>query len=198
MNSNISLGRHARMTTLFPTTRASAPYVPLSKNGNPRSTAIARMSNQGEDDSNRVLAFFQDRFETADSLEIRLDATLAMCHVLARFLAFDMTLPKKDIPGFELVDIIMVLDTFTSAIVLAILWTMVGLITRVFEQTQATNRVLLTTALVAPIWLGLEISLGWPPEGVGEHAAAMTTIALGSLGLFGTMSLGRVISTFLR
>ena len=64
--------------------------------------------------------------EQVDPLEIRLDATLLAIYVLCRFLFYDVTTGVKQSPGWELQDVIMLLQTFSSAIVLAGLWTLVG------------------------------------------------------------------------
>ncbi|KAI2506768.1 hypothetical protein MHU86_7663 [Fragilaria crotonensis] len=105
--------------------------------------------------------FWKSRLESADPVEIRLDATLAACHSLARYLAYDMSLPPKAIPGFEVADIVMLVNTFTSALVLAMIWTLVGLGTRLFEaatqEMQSWSRLALTTLVAGPLWLILEL-----------------------------------------
>jgi hypothetical protein len=137
--------------------------------------------------------FWKTRWEAADEQEIRLDATLTACHTLARFLAYDITLPPKALPGMELTDIVMLVDTFTSALVLAIIWTVAGLLTRLFEDSQNWSRLLQTTAMAAPLWLLLELTLGWPAA-AGDGPARFL---VGSLGLLATMGLGRIVSSFL-
>lgn len=141
--------------------------------------------------------FWKSRLESADPVEIRLDATLAACHSLARYLAYDMSLPPKAIPGFEVTDIIMLVDTFTSALVLSILWTLVGLGTRLFEATQelqSWSRLALTTLVAGPLWLILELLFQWPAVSEGN---APVRIIVGSLGLFATMGLGRIVSSLM-
>jgi len=137
--------------------------------------------------------FWKTRWEAADKQEIRLDATLTACHTLARFLAYDITLPPKALPGMELTDIVMLVDTFTSALVLAIIWTVAGLLTRLFEDSQNWSRLLQTTAMAAPLWLLLELTLGWPAAARDGPARFL----VGSLGLLATMGLGRIVSSFL-
>jgi hypothetical protein len=148
------------------------------------------MSSSNDDEESN---FWKDRIEAADPLEVRLDATLAMCHTLARFLSYDMTLTPKETPQLEVADLVMLVDTFTSALVLALFWTVAGLVTKLFEDAQSWSRLTLTALLAAPIWLGVEIALGWPAAGAGgplyEH------ILVGSVGIWGTMCLGRVVSS---
>jgi hypothetical protein len=143
-----------------------------------------------EDEEDQDLEFIFERWEKADPLEIRLDATLAACLVLARFLVYDTTLPKKTIPGFEIEDIIMLVNVFSSATVLAILWTMAGLVTGVFEDRGFDPlRLISTSALAGPLWLAIEIFFGWPPAGVADPTAdAATTIIVGCIGLCATTS----------
>ena len=107
--------------------------------------------------------FWMDRWEAADKLEIRLDATVVSCHTLARFLSYDMTLPPKDVPGFEVADIVMIVDTFTSAVVLSLCWILAGLWSRIFEkEADDWGTLIQTTVLAAPPWLLLELLFGWP------------------------------------
>ena len=142
--------------------------------------------------------FWKSRLESADPVEIRLDATLAACHSLARYLAYDMSLPPKAIPGFEVSDIIMLVNTFTSALVLAMIWTLAGLGTRLFEaatqEMQIWSRLALTTLVAGPLWLILELLFQWPAVSDGN---APLRIIVGSLGLFATMGLGRIVSSLI-
>lgn len=141
--------------------------------------------------------FWKNRLESADPLEVRLDATLAACHSLARYLAYDMSLPPKSIPGLEVIDIIMLINTFTSALVLSMIWTVVGLVTRLFEatlDTQNWSRLVLTAVVSGPIWLILETALEWPAVSAGD---APERIIVGSLGLLATMGLGRIVSSLM-
>jgi len=145
--------------------------------------------------SNDESGFWNDRWEAADKMEIRLDATLVSIHTLARFLAYDVSLPIKEQPGFEIEDIVMLLDTFTSAAVLALLWTVGGLVIGLFEEIE-TNRqkvgmILATAVLAAPPWLLLEIVLGWP----ASDGSGLERVVLGTLGLFATMVLARFVSS---
>lgn len=163
-------------TTIIPSVVAPTKLSPL------------HMASEHDED------FWTKRWEAADQLEIRLDVTLVSCHCLARFLTYDMTLPPKATPAMEVTDVISVIDTFTSALILATLWTAAGLVTRLFEDTTNWSRLLQTTALAAPLWLCLELVLGWPAAGSGWTER----IILGALGLLATMSLGRLVPTFLR
>lgn len=147
-------------------------------------------NNENHEDSSN---FLMNRWKAADTLEIRLDATVAMCHTLARFLSYDMTLTPKETPSWEVADIVMLINTFTSALVLALFWTVAGLITNLFEASDKTDwsKVTLTALLAAPSWLFLELMLGWP----AAEGAADERILLGTLGVWGTMCLGRVVSS---
>ena len=142
-------------------------------------------------------SFWKSRWDAANTLEIRLDATVLACFVLSRFLIHDMSLPPKQVPGFEVQDIIMLLHTFSSAAVLAIFWTMVGLGTGLWQETNDTkNWIALvgTTGLVAPAWLVAEHALGWSMD----MTDGWQSIVVGSLGLFTTMSLSRFVPQILR
>ena len=78
--------------------------------------------------------------EQIDPLEIRLDATLLAIYVLCRFLFYDITTGAKQTPRWELHDAIMVLQTFSSAIVLSGLWTMMGVFgTGIFQYGNNDN-----------------------------------------------------------
>ena len=144
-------------------------------------------------------------------MEIRLDATLVAIHVLGRFLIYDLALPKKDIPKFEIPDVIAILNTFSSAGFLAILWTIVGLfVTGIFFEEIANEdglggnevldfvRLASTALLVTPVWIVAEIAFHWPPTGVGGNDVdIINAIILGFLGLLVTMSVGRVVNRYL-
>lgn len=153
---------------------------------------LLRLQNGKDDnDGSWVLA----RWKAADKLEIRLDATVVSCHTLARFLSYDMTLPPKDVPGFEIVDIVMILNTFTSAVVISLFWILAGLLTEIFEKDADDWGALFQTAfLAAPPWLILELLLGWP----AADGAVIERILLGTLGLMATMSLSRAVAPYLR
>jgi hypothetical protein len=154
-------------------------------------------NNNNNDDNNSFFLLLQERYAAADVLEIRLDATLVACHVLARFLVYDLTLHKvKEVPGIEVTDAIQLLDTFTSATVLAVLWIFVGLmVTRLFEDASSWKRLVGTTALAAPVWLVLELVLHWP---AAPSSSGIEHVLVGSLGVLGTMSLGRLVPAHLK
>ena len=141
--------------------------------------------------------FWVDRWGAADTWEVRQDATVLSCHTLARFLAYDVTLPIKEVPGLEVEDVIALLDTFTSCIVLALFWTSAGLVTQLFEDADGGDtdwgRLVQTTMLAAPPWLLLEFTLGWP----AFESTGVERIIVGSLGLLVTMSLARFVSSTL-
>mmetsp|Transcript_620 Transcript_620/g.828 ORF Transcript_620/g.828 Transcript_620/m.828 type:complete len:227 (-) Transcript_620:321-1001(-) len=142
-------------------------------------------------------AFVSERLQKADPLEIRLDTTLTSCYALCRFLIYDMSLPKKEIPGFEIADVVMLINAFTSAAVLAIYWVIAGIVTRNFEDGSDFDpkKLFLTAALAGPPWLATEILFRWPPGGVDEAAGAAVTIITGSLGLFSIMACGSALTS---
>ena len=164
-----------------------------------------RSDDEGEVDnesrSRQSTSFLTDRIQNADPLEIRLDATLASIYVLCRFLIYDITTGAKNHPGWEFKDVLWLLQTSSSAILLAALWTGAGLITRIFEDgSYEVNilKVLGTVVLAAPIWLLLEIQFGWPPAGLlyAEGADDMITLVLtGSVGLCSVMLLGKYLTS---
>jgi hypothetical protein len=106
-----------------------------------------------------------------------------------------MTLPPKPTPGFEIADIVMLLDTFTSVVVLSFFWILVGLFTQIFEKdTDDWGALVQTTILAAPPWLTLELLLGWP----AADGTAIERILLGTLGLMATMTLSRLVTQYVR
>jgi len=151
-------------------------------------------------------------FPDADFLRVREDATLASCYGLCRFLIYDITTGSKDVPGWQLSDFIMLGGAFSSCIVLSTLWTVVGLIVGVFNNRGDTGGegddsngmfdIPLTAIIVGPLWLLIEIGLGWPPGGslsVNEFSASgadsvtsvIYTIITGSIGLGSIMWLSK-------
>lgn len=166
----------------------------------PNNSRISRICNtlcllSPQDDNNDWIG---QRLATADWLEVRLDSTLCAIHVLARFLIFDLTLPRKEIPGYEIVDVVAVLDTFSSAGTLAILWTLAGLVTGLFQDTSNSARLAMTTVLAAPIWIIAEQAFSTPlTVGAAGDMSLLQAMVLGSAGVFGTMLIGRTASRFL-
>jgi hypothetical protein len=164
--------------------------------------AKQRISKQKDYVSSLSSRFWTNRWESADLLEIRLDTTVLACHVLARFLVHDMMLPPKTVPGWEIHDIVLLLHTLSSLGILAILWTMVGLGIGLWQKSEShsggTNinwtwmQLFGTTALVGPCWLIIERVLGWSVE----STFGWQSVTLGSMGLFTTMALSRVIAQF--
>ncbi len=137
--------------------------------------------------------FSENNTNMINSMEIRLDATLASCYGLCRFLIFDVSTGAKDMPGWQLTDFIMLGGAFSSCIVLSLLWSVVGIWTGIFNYDDDTNtttsnsrtspadqdanqneneiiwNVASTAAIVGPLWLFMEIIFGWPPGGVMIH-----------------------------
>ena len=161
-------------------------------------SSFSERNNQDDDNEPPLFESLASRWNAADPWEIRSDATVVSCHTLARFLAYDMTTPIKPVPGYEVEDVIALLDTFTSCVVLASLWTAAGLVTRLFENSNnggdeaEWGRLVQTTALAAPPWLLLEYALGWPAF---DSNSGAERFILGFLGLLATMSLARLVSS---
>lgn len=166
-----------------------------------RSDDESEVDNKSQSRHEQSTSFLTDRIQHADPLEIRLDATLASIYVLCRFLIFDITTGAKDHPGWEFKDVLWLLQTSSSAILLATFWTGAGLLTRIFEDgSYEVNvlKVLGTVVLAAPIWLLLEIQFGWPPAGLlyAEGANDLVTLVLtGSVGLCSVMLLGKYLTS---
>ena len=138
------------------------------------------------------LSLMDDILKDADFLEIRLDATICACFVFARVLIFDMSLPLKQIPGYEVGDLILISNAVSSALALAIFWTIAGLLTRNFQSGSFDfSRLFLTTALAGPLWLGTETIFHWLPSSGG----VTETILIGTSGLFAVMSFCRVATS---
>lgn len=166
-----------------------------------RSDDESEVDTKSQSRPEQSTSFLTDRIQNADPLEIRLDATLASIYALCRFLIFDVTTGAKDHPGWEFKDVLWLLQTSSSAILLAALWTGAGLITRIFEDgSYEVNilKVLGTVVLAGPFWLLLEIQLGWPPAGLlyAEGADDVITLVLtGSVGLCSVMLLGKYLTS---
>jgi hypothetical protein len=150
-----------------------------------------RLSPQDDDD------FLSQRIAKADWLEVRLDATLCVTFALARFLIFDMTLPRKVVPGFEIVDVVAVLDTLSSAGALAILWILAGLLTGLFQDTSNYSRLIATSVISGPLWILLERAFQWPISAGSDGFVLLQIMGICTIGVFGTMFIGRSISRFL-
>jgi len=157
-------------------------------------------------DSSSITNLFPD----ANFLRVREDATLASCYGLCRFLIYDITTGSKDVPGWQLSDFIMLGGAFSSCIVLSTLWAVVGLILGVYtnrgdgdgDDSYGGFAIPLTAIIVGPLWLLIEIGLGWPPGGallVNDFSASgadsitsvIYTIITGSIGLGSIMWLSK-------
>ncbi|CAJ1941213.1 unnamed protein product [Cylindrotheca closterium] len=139
-----------------------------------------------------------------DLLEVRLDATLCAIFGMARFLLYDLTLPRKKIPGMEIVDVVAVLNTFSSAAVLAILWSIAGVAIGLFDtRTNSKDdptlliQLIGTTAFSVPLWVFVEKVCHWPISAGLESASLVYAMLLSSLGVLGTMLIARTLSRFL-
>ena len=169
-----------------------------------RSSSCIYSKKDGSDDSNDEM--IPDVIQNANLLEIRLDATLASCYGLCRFLIYDITTGAKDVPGWQLSDLIMLGGAFSSCIILSLIWSVVGIYTGVFEARYSDDYDLLniasTAAIVGPLWLIVEIGCGWPPSGVmlandfaADSSITVYTIATGTIGLMSVMCLGKTLTS---
>jgi hypothetical protein len=144
--------------------------------------------------------------------EIRLDATLASCYILCRFLIYDITTGVKDVPGWQIQDWIDLANVASSCIVLSSLWTVVGLGTGIFsldetDRVDDGTKVLLSALLVGPLWISAEIWNQWPPNDMGLFAYGLNSLPMGmvcdaiatsTLGLACIMILGKTVASNLR
>ena len=86
--------------------------------------------------------WLEDRLLEVDVLEIRLDATLLACYVLARFLNYDISTGAKAIPGWNLEDWVRIWSAISSAILLSGFWTLNGVfVTQTLVQTRHPGKV---------------------------------------------------------
>lgn len=83
-----------------------------------------------------IQSWLTKRLDRTNLLEVRLDATLISCYVLARFLAYDISSGAKENPGWNIDDWVRILSAISSAIILSFCWTLSGLsITRALTTT---------------------------------------------------------------
>ena len=167
------------------------------------SSCLYSRNDDGDENEDWMLS---QKIENANPLEIRLDATLASCYGLCRFLIFDITTGAKDVPGWQMSDIIMLGGAFSSCIVLSLLWGLIGTLTGIFESLYSDDYDLLniasTAAIVGPLWLLVEILFGWPPGGVmpaqnfaDDSSNILYTIGTGTVGLMSVMCLGKTLKS---
>jgi hypothetical protein len=182
--------------------RSYSGSVPLFSNNN-NDDDDEQENNNG---NNNIMSFLQQRLDQADILEIRSDTTLVVCYVLCRFLIYDITMnPPKQVPGWEVQDWIWLTGTFSSACVLAMYWTVAGLLSRSFESNAtaptSTEMVLLktlvNTALCGPIWVATEHLLKFGPTDIGGPSLEIA-IGTGFFGLASFMTLTKALTSTLR
>lgn len=154
------------------------------------------------------------RLDGADWAEVRSDATLAACYVLARFLVYDVGTGPKQVPGWELDDWVRIVSTLSSAAVLAACWTVCGLlVTQSFEPpiggdigsgsggedgtrrpTDAVALTLVNVMVATPLWLTAEQVLRLGPPG-WQHYPSDGAYAATALGLASVMVLAKSTAT---
>ena len=145
------------------------------------------------------------RWNQADKVEIRNDATLVACYVLSRFLVYDITSGAKVQPGWEVQDWIWLTGTFSSAVVLMVYYVIAGLLSRAYESNTAfavagpspVIRALVNVVLCTPIWLATEHLLGFGPSDIGGSTLAIT-VTTGFVGFGSFMALAKILTAGMR
>jgi hypothetical protein len=146
---------------------------------NLRSSTICAKPDKGD-----VFDLITKWWNKADLLEVQLDVTfLASWHVMAQYLVFDMNLPRRKFPvlkpSFEVTDFILLEHLFLSVMILAILSTLSGLVTRVFEEWGFDPfRLILTMLLAGPLWLTISVASHWSPVGVVKPSMSLLVTAV--------------------
>jgi hypothetical protein len=169
---------------------------PASTTTRHKTTLLYSNNNNNE---NNEPDWITRRIQRADLLGIRRDAVLTACYVLCRFLIYDLVTGAKDVPGWDLQDVVYLTGTASSAIVLVTYWTIAGLLTRSFENmTSASDfrpiQILVNVALCCPIWLATEHWCQFGPADIGGSTLDESVLK-GFLGLSSAMLLGRAITS---
>lgn len=162
-------------------------------------------NNNNNDDDDENENFLLRRFERADKIEIRNDATLVACYVLCRFLVYDLTSGAKIEPGWEIQDWIWLTGTFSSATVLVVYYVVAGLLSRTYEANTTFAafgpnpiiRSLVNVALCCPVWLATEHLLGFGPADIGGSTLGVA-VATGFVGFGSFMALAKTLTAGLR
>ena len=145
------------------------------------------------------------RFDKADKIEMRNDATLVACYVLCRFLVYDITSGAKIEPGWEVQDWIWLTGTFSSATVLVLYYVTAGLLSRTYETNTSfaafgpspVLRAVINVALCCPVWLATEHFLGFGPSNIGGDTLAVS-VATGFVGFGSFMALAKSLMVGIR
>jgi hypothetical protein len=147
-----------------------------------------------EEESWELLDFLLDCLQDANALDICLNTMIAACYALAWILIFDVNLPPKEVPGHEITNFMMLTNAVSLAALLAICWTAAGIFARSFCSWSSFDprTSLLTMAVVGALWLSTKHSLHlWLPPAAPGAPNLVTTIWMGSIGIFGSMSLSQ-------
>ena len=188
--------------------RRTNKIILLSRDNAPRSrlSASADQRSDDNDDNDDLHDKVQHKSSTkeglffllqqrVDWLQVRLDATVLSIYALGRWIVYDIASGAKAVPGFDLPDIIAISECFSSAILLSLVWTVIGIVvteelllpseeTEPSTNTQERLFPLLVTVLIStPAWLLSESLLGFVPPGADapdEIALLTTTIGLGA------------------
>jgi len=222
---------HLQVHGFTPHRAVVTPRQSLIRPSSRPSTCISRLSNNNNDgnDNNNKINFnsiidfdlLLRRFERADKVEIRNDASLVACYVLCRFLVYDITSGAKIEPGWNIQDFIWLTGTFSSATVLVVYYTIAGLLSQSFQQQYLLNRswssigenssedddssesdddfpsstirALVNVVLCCPVWLATEHLLGFGPPDIGGNTLSVS-VATGFIGFGSFMALVKTLT----
>jgi hypothetical protein len=147
-------------------------------------------------DTSKQDMWLERRVQKANFLEIRRDAILVTCFVLSRFLVYDILTSTKVTPGWVAQDLVLLTGTFSSATLLVVFWTIAGLLSKSFENSNSYGpvQVLVNVALCCPIWLATEHFLQFGPSNIGGDTLSQA-VATGFLGLASFMTLARSLTS---
>ena len=175
-----------------------------------RHLTIRRFSNNNNNNDNNTDNLLLKRFKEADKIEIRNDATLVACYVLCRFFVYDIRSGAKTWPGFTVQDWIWLTGTFSSAVVLVLVYVVAGLVSRGYEpEADDSNfakrlfggpaifpivRSLINVVLCCPVWLAIERLLGFGPANIGGETFS-TTVLTGFVGLGSFMVVAKTLTS---
>ena len=187
--------------------QAFAPHVVATTTSHRRPTRrstllLSNNNNNDDDDNNDNKNLLSRRFERADKIEMRNDASLVACYVLCRFLIYDITAAGAKVsPGWEIQDFIWLTGTFSSATVLVVYYIIAGLLSRSFEDSSSSSytsspiiRALINVVLCCPVWLETEHQLGFGPSDIGGNNLSVA-VATGFIGMGSFMALAKTLTT---
>ena len=212
-NNNNKLGYyvHAFTATTVPAISKSTSFSSFSpQQQQQHHLTIRRLANNNNNNDNNTDNLLLKRFKEADKIEIRNDATLVACYVLCRFFVYDIRSGAKMLPGFTVQDWIWLTGTFSSAVVLVLVYVAAGLVSRGYEpEADDSNfakrlfggpatfplvRSLINVVLCCPVWLAIERLLGFGPANIGGETFS-TMVLTGFVGLGSFMIVARILTS---